>query len=409
MLQTLYDVEKIRRDFPIFQNNDRSSSLVFLDTAASAQKPEMVLSAMNNFYTRHYANVHRGIYKLSQDATQMYENARSIVARCLNAAKTHECIFTRNTTEGINLVAQSYGRTFFREGDEVILTTLEHHSNIVPWQLLRDQTGIVIREAVVTDRGEIDLNYFKNLFTQKTKLAAFVHVSNAIGTVLPVREMTRIAHEAGALVLIDGSQAVPHMKVDVQALDADFYVCTGHKVYGPTGIGVLYAREQLLDSMPPYQGGGDMISVVTFPKTTYNSLPYKFEAGTPNIAGAIGLGAAINYIAGIGYEAIGAHESALLAEATDALSRFERLRLIGQAQEKASILSFVLEGIHSHDAGTIFDQLGLVVRTGHHCTQPLMQRFNLVSTIRASFGLYNTKEDVARLAEGIEKTLDIFS
>ena len=404
-----YDVEKIRADFPIFRETVHGKPLTFLDTAASAQKPAAVLAAMDDFYKRHYANIHRGIYRLSQDATEMYENVRVRVARLLNAAKPSECIFVRNTTEGINLVAQSYGRAFLKAGEEVILTTLEHHSNIVPWQLLRDQTGIVIREAPITDEGEVDLAAFRNLFTEKTKFAAFAHISNAIGTILPVKEMILIAHAAGAKVLIDASQAVPHMKVDVRDLDADFYVFTGHKAYGPTGAGVLYGKEELLNAMPPYQGGGDMIALVTFPKTTYNVLPHKFEAGTPNIAGVIGLGAALDYVAGIGYEAIGRHERELLERATATLRGFNKLRIIGTAKEKASIVSFVLAGIHPHDAGTILDQEGIAVRTGHHCAQPLMERFGITSTIRASFGLYNTRADVERLAQGVQKTLDIFA
>jgi cysteine desulfurase / selenocysteine lyase len=404
-----FDVEKIRGDFPIFREKIHGKPLTFLDSAASAQKPVHVLTAMDDFYRRHYANIHRGIYKLSQDATEAYENVRVRVARLLNARTPGECIFVRNTTEGINLVAQTYGRAFLKAGDEIILTTLEHHSNIVPWQLLRDQTGVVIREAPITDAGEVDLTAFEKMLNKKTKLAAFAHVSNAIGTILPVKNMIALAHAAGAKVLIDASQAVPHMKVDVRDLDADFYVFTGHKVYGPTGVGVLYGKEELLNAMPPYQGGGDMIELVTFPRTTYNVLPHKFEAGTPNIAGVIGLGAALDYVEGIGYEAIGAHERALLVEANAALRGFNKLRVIGTARDKAAIVSFVLEGIHPHDAGTILDQEGIAVRTGHHCAQPLMERFGVPSTIRASFGLYNTKADVARLAQGVQKTLDIFA
>lgn len=404
-----FDVEKIRADFPVFRRKINGKPLVFLDSAASAQKPKAVMAAMDDLYSSHYANIHRGIYTLSQEATEAYEVARAAMASLINAERPHECLFVRNTTEGINLVAQSYGRAFLKKGDEIILTTLEHHSNIVPWQLIREQTGAVIREAPITDSGEVDIDAYKKLLSEKTKLVAIAHISNAIGTILPVKQMIAMAHAAGAKVLVDASQAVPHMAVDVQDLDADFYVFTGHKVYGPTGIGVLYGKEELLEAMPPYQGGGDMIETVTFEKTTFNVLPHKFEAGTPNIAGAIGLHAAIRYLTGIGYEPIQAHEHDLLDYATAKLRGFNKLRIVGTAREKASIISFVLDGIHPHDAGTILDQEGIACRTGHHCAQPLMERFGLTSTIRASFGLYNTRADVDRLEAGVKKTLDIFS
>ena len=404
-----FDVSAVREDFPILKETIYGKPLTFLDSAASAQKPQAVIDTVANFYSHSYANIHRGIYKLSQEATEAYEQVRNKVAKFINAASREECLFVRNATEGINLVAQSYGRTFLSEGDEIILTELEHHSNIVPWQLLREEKGIIIKVAPISDEGEVDLKAYRALLTEKTKLVALAHISNVLGTILPVKEMIALAHQAGAKVLVDGCQAAPHIPIDVQDLDADFYVFSGHKVYGPTGVGVLYGKKELLEAMPPWQGGGDMIELVTFEKTTFNVLPQKFEAGTPNIAGVIGLGAALDYINQFDRQEIEDHEHGLLAYALGCLRGINQLKLIGTAKNKASIISFVLDDIHPHDAGTILDQEGIAVRTGHHCAQPLMERFGLNATIRASFGLYNTRGDVDRLAEGLEKTRAIFA
>ena len=404
-----FDVSAVREDFPILKETIYGKPLTFLDSAASAQKPQAVIDTVANFYSHSYSNIHRGIYKLSQEATEAYEQVRNKVAKFINAASREECLFVRNATEGINLVAQSYGRTFLSEGDEIILTELEHHSNIVPWQLLREEKGIIIKVAPISDEGEVDLKAYRALLTEKTKLVALAHISNVLGTILPVKEMIALAHQAGAKVLVDGCQAAPHIPIDVQDLDADFYVFSGHKVYGPTGVGVLYGKKELLEAMPPWQGGGDMIELVTFEKTTFNVLPQKFEAGTPNIAGVIGLGAALDYINQFDRQEIEDHEHGLLAYALDRLRGINQLKLIGTAKNKASIISFVLDDIHPHDAGTILDQEGIAVRTGHHCAQPLMERFGLNATIRASFGLYNTRWDVDRLAEGLKKTRAIFA
>ncbi len=404
-----FDVEAIRRDFPILRETIYGKPFTFLDSAASAQKPQAVISAVNNLYSHSYANIHRGMYKISQDATEAYEATRSTVQNLLNAKSLSECIFVKNTTEGINLVAQSYGRTFLKAGDEIILTTLEHHSNIVPWQLVAEEKDLKIKVVPLLDDGQIDFEGYLDLLSPKTKLVSVAHISNAIGTILPVKKMIKAAHDVGAKVLIDGSQAVPHMAVDVQDIDADFYVFTGHKTFGPTGIGVLYGKEGLLDRMPPWQGGGDMIETVSFAKTTFNDLPHKFEAGTPNIAGGIGLNAALKYITGVGYQAIGTHEADLLNYGTEQLGRINNLKIIGTAPKKAAIISFVLEGIHPHDIGTILDQEGIAVRTGHHCAQPLMDRFGVSATVRASFAMYNTRQEVDRLVAGIHKTLEIFS
>ena len=404
-----FDVEAIRGDFPILSETIYGKPLTFLDSAASAQKPQIVIDTVADLYAHSYANVHRGIYKLSQEATEAYEQTRLKVKNFINAASEKECIFVRNATEGINLVAQSYGRNFLKAGDEILLTTLEHHSNIVPWQLLSEEKGLAIKVAPISDAGEVDMTAFKALLSPKTKLVAVAHISNAIGTILPVKEMIALAHGVGAKVLLDGCQAAPHIRIDVQDLDVDFYVFSGHKVYGPTGVGVLYGKEQLLNAMPPWQGGGDMIELVTFEKTTYNVLPHKFEAGTPNIAGVIGLGPALDYITNIGHGAIAAHEHGLLDYATERLRGINQLKLIGTAKKKASIMSFVLDDIHPHDIGTILDQEGIAVRTGHHCAQPLMERFGVSATVRASFGIYNTREDVDRLAAGLKKTLEIFT
>lgn len=404
-----FDVAAIRKDFPILSETVYGKPFTFLDSAASAQKPNQVIEAVSNLYRHGYANIHRGMYKISQEATEAYEATRETVKTLLNAKSARECLFVKNTTEGINLVAQTYGRAFLKAGNEIILTTLEHHSNIVPWQMLAEEKGLKIKVVPLHEDGQVDFDAYLKLLSKKTRLVAVAHISNAIGTILPVKKIIKAAHEAGAVVLLDGSQAVPHMPVDVQDLGADFYVFTGHKTFGPTGIGVLYGKENLLEKMPPWQGGGDMIERVTFAKTTYNALPHKFEAGTPNIAGGIGLNAALKYLGSVGYEAIGVHEAGLLNYATQQLRGINTLRLIGTAKEKASIISFVLDGIHPHDVGTILDQEGIAVRTGHHCAQPLMDNFGVSATVRASFAMYNTREDVDRLVAGIQKTLDIFS
>ena len=403
-----YDIEKIRSDFPILSEKVHGKPFAFLDSGASAQKPLSVINAISDLYSHSYANIHRGIYKFSQDSTDAYEAVREKVRGLLNAKKTCECIFVRGATEGINLVAQAYGRTFLEEGDEIILTTLEHHSNIVPWQMLKDEKKLVLKVVPITDDGQVDIEAYKKLLTPRTKMVAMVHISNAIGTIVPVKEMTALAHEVGAKVLIDGCQAVPHMAVDVQDLDADFYVFSGHKIYGPTGVGVVYGKEALLNAMPPWQGGGDMIASVTFEETIYNELPHKFEAGTPDIAGGIGLGAAIDYVLDIGFVAIEAYEKQLLDYATKELSSINSLRIIGTAKDKAGIISFVLEGIHPHDLGTILDREGVAIRTGHHCTQPIMDRFELHGTSRASMGIYNTTDDIDQLIAGIRKAQSIF-
>lgn len=404
-----FDIETVRADFPILADTVYGKPLTFLDSAASAQKPKVVIDTVAELYSHGYANIHRGMYKLSQEATEAYEQTRFLVREFINAASHKECLFVRNATEGINLVAQSYGRTFLTKGDEIILTTLEHHSNIVPWQLLAEEKGLSLKIVPISDEGEVDMAAFKGLLSGKTKMVAVAHISNAIGTVLPVKEIISLAHKAGAKVLLDGCQAAPHIKIDVQDLDVDFYVFSGHKVYGPTGVGVLYGKEELLNAMPPWQGGGDMIDLVTFEKTTYNVLPHKFEAGTPNIAGVIGFGAALKYVKSIGHQAIAAHEHDLLEYANESLRGINQLRLIGTAKEKISIISLNLDDIHPHDVGTILDQEGIAVRTGHHCAQPLMERFGVSATVRASFGIYNNREDVDRLVAGLKKTLDIFA
>lgn len=403
-----FDAARARRDFPILQTKARGKPLVFLDSAASAQKPRPVIAAVEHVYTTEYANIHRGVYELSEKTTAAFEGAREKVRAFLNARETREIIFVRGATEAINLVAQSFGRTRFKAGDEIVLSHLEHHSNIVPWQILREMTGAVLRVVPVNGAGEIEMGAYERLLNAHTRLVAITHVSNAIGTVVPVREIVRLAHAQGVPVLIDGCQAVPHRPVDVQGLGCDFYAFSGHKLYGPSGIGVLYGRAEHLEAMPPYQGGGDMIRSVTFEKTEYNVIPYKFEAGTPHIAGAIGLGAAIDYLQGLGLAAIQAHEGALLDYATQCLSEIKGLRVIGTAKEKSGILSFTLDGAHPHDIGTILDGEGVAIRTGHHCAQPLMDRFGVPATARASFGLYNTKEDVDALAAAIRKVLEIF-
>ena len=407
--QAGFDVRRIREDFPILGQTVHGKPLVYLDNAATTQKPRAVLDALMAYYREDNANVHRGVHLLSERATQAFEDARTTVQRFINAASAHEIVFTRNATEGINLVAQTFGRTRLGPGDEVLISAMEHHSNIVPWQMACEEKGASLRVIPITDEGTLQLEEYERLLGPRTKLVAIVHLSNVLGTINPVQQMIATAHRRGVPVLIDGSQAVHHMTVDVRALDADFYVFTGHKLYGPTGIGVLYGKERLLEEMPPYQGGGDMIKSVTFEKTTYNALPYKFEAGTPNIAGAIGLAAAVDYVTGIGRDRISAHERELLAYGTAELSEVPGLTLIGTAVEKSSVLSFVMDGVHPHDIGTIVDQEGVAIRTGHHCAQPLMQRLGIPATARASLALYNTREEIDALVAALHKVRQLFA
>ena len=407
--QAGFDVRRIREDFPILGQTVHGKPLVYLDNAATTQKPRTVLDALMAYYREDNANVHRGVHLLSERATQAFEDARITVRRFINAASAHEIVFTRNATEGINLVAQTFGRTRLGPGDEVLISAMEHHSNIVPWQMVCEEKGASLRVIPITDEGMLQLEEYERLLGPRTKLVAIVHLSNVLGTINPVQQMIATAHRRGVPVLIDGSQATHHMTVDVQALDADFYVFTGHKLYGPTGIGVLYGKERLLEEMPPYQGGGDMIKSVTFEKTTYNALPYKFEAGTPNIAGAIGLAAAVDYVTAIGIDRISAHERELLAYGTAELSEVPGLTLIGTAVEKSSVLSFVMDGVHPHDIGTIVDQEGVAIRTGHHCAQPLMQRLGIPATARASLALYNTREEIDALVAALHKVRQLFA
>ena len=403
-----FDVEEARRDFPILGEKVRGKPLVYLDSAATTQKPRVVIERLDRYYRTENANIHRGIHFLSERATEAYEGARATLARFLGAADAREIVFVRGTTEAINLVAQSYGRKFIGEGDEIIVSAMEHHSNIVPWQILREQVGADLRVIPMNDHGELLVDEYERLFSDQTKLVAVTHVSNALGTINPVGEIIQIAHRRGVPVMVDGAQAVPHLRVDVREIDCDFYAFSGHKLYGPTGVGVLYGKASLLDAMPPYQGGGDMISSVTFEKTLYNVLPYKFEAGTPNIAGAIGLGAAIDYLSKVRLDLVAAHERELLAYATEAVSAIKGVRIIGTAREKAAVLSFVLDGVHAHDVGTILDQDGIAIRAGHHCAMPVMERFGVPATARASLGLYNTREEVDALVRAIEKVKRVF-
>jgi len=404
-----FDLERIRKDFPILRTKVHGHPLVYLDNAATSQKPQVVIDALVRYYEGENANIHRGVHYLSQIATEDFEKARKTVQAFVNAADPGEIVFTRGTTEAINLVAQTYGRVNVGPGDEILITAMEHHSNIVPWQLLCEEKGAKLRVAPINDEGELLIEEFEKLIGPRTKVVAVAHVSNALGTINPLRQMIAMAHAQGVPVLVDGAQAVPHLAVDVQALDADFYTFSGHKMYGPTGIGVLYGKTALLDAMPPWQGGGDMISSVTFEKTTYNKLPHKFEAGTPDMAGVAGLKAAIDYMNGIGIDRIAAHEHDLLQYATETLGRLDGVRLIGTAREKASVLSFVLDDVHPHDIGTILDQEGIAVRTGHHCAQPVMDRFGIPATVRASFAAYNTRTEVDALARGIRKVREVFA
>ncbi|MGD0948323.1 MAG: cysteine desulfurase [Candidatus Binatia bacterium] len=404
-----FDVQRVRQDFPILKQRFYGKPLVYLDNAASSQKPRAVIDAVSRFYSEDYANIHRGLHALSERATQAYEGARETVRQFLNAPTEREIVFVRGTTEAINLVAQSYARPRLQPGDEILISAMEHHSNIVPWQIVCAERGARLRVVPITDAGELRLDVYEELFGPRTKLVAMTHVSNVLGTINPIREIINLAHQRQIAVLVDGAQAVPHLAVDVRNLDCDFYAFSGHKLYGPSGIGVLFGKAALLEAMPPYQGGGDMISSVTFENTTYNRLPYKFEAGTPHIAGAVGLGAAIEYVTAIGLETIAAYEHKLLAEATARMSAIPEVRLIGTAQEKTGVLSFVMEGIHPHDIGTVLDREGIAIRAGHHCAQPVMQRFGIPATARASFGLYNTQAEIDALVAGIHKVLEVFA
>ena len=403
-----FPINDIRSDFPILSEKIYGKPLVYLDNGASAQKPIQVIKAISGVYEARYANVHRGVHYLSQVATDDMEAAREKVRGFINARSEREVIFVRGATEGINLVASSWGRANLTVGDEIILSQMEHHSNIVPWQLIADITGAIIKVIPINDAGELEIEVFQNLLSEKTKMVAITHVSNALGTIVPLEQVIKKSHDAGALVLVDGCQAAPHLQVDVQELDADFYVFSGHKIYGPSGIGVLYGKESLLESMPPYQGGGEMIDTVSFSGSTWADLPFKFEAGTPNISDAIGLGHAIDYISALGLTSIMEHEEALLSYATEKLQTINSIRVIGNASKKAAIISFVMGDIHPHDIGTILDRQGVAVRTGHHCAQPVMERYDIPATVRASFALYNTFEEIDSLASSLSKVKEIF-
>ncbi|HEY0592273.1 MAG TPA: cysteine desulfurase [Thermoanaerobaculia bacterium] len=408
VIRPALDVERIRRDFPILGSKVHGKPLAYLDNAATTQKPQAVIDRISRFYAAENSNVHRGVHHLSEVATEAYESARETVRGFLGAAETAEIVFTRGTTEGINLVARSFAGPRLREGDEILITAMEHHSNIVPWQLVCGEKGARLRVAPINEKGEVLLDEFEAAITERTRLVAIVHVSNALGTINPVERMIEMAHRRGVPVLVDGAQAVPHLAVNVRELGADFYVFSGHKVFGPTGIGALYGKRELLDPMPPYQGGGDMILSVSFEKTSYNDLPYRFEAGTPDIAGAVGLAAALDYVSELGLDRIAAWEEELLAYGTKRLLSVPGLRLVGTAAHKASVLSFVLEGVHPHDIGTILDQEGVAVRTGHHCAQPVMKFFGVPATARASLAFYNNREDIDALVAGLGKVIEVF-
>ncbi|WAK03666.1 cysteine desulfurase [Methylobacter sp. YRD-M1] len=405
---THFPVAKIRADFPILDQKIRNKPLVYLDNAATCQKPNVVIDSISNLYRHDYANVHRGVHTLSVRSSELFESARIKVKEFINAASDKEVIFVRGTTEAINLVAQTFGRANIKAGDEIVISGMEHHSNIVPWQMLCQQSGAVLKVAPINHKGELIYDEFEKLLNDKTKLVSIVHMSNALGTVNPVRKIIAAAHSKGIPVLLDGAQAIPHMPVDVQELDCDFYAFSGHKLYGPSGVGVLYGKQALLEAMPPYQGGGDMIRKVTFEETEYNVLPYKFEAGTPSIADVIGLGAAIDYLNEVGMEAIAAYEAELLAYATEQARQIKGLRIIGEAENKGAILSFVLDRIHPHDIGTMLDSLGIAVRAGHHCAMPVMDFFEVPATARASFAMYNTKEEIDVLMQGIKSLIEVF-
>lgn len=403
-----FEAERYRADFPALSQHVHGRQIVYLDNAATSQKPRAIIERVSRYYEAENSNVHRGVHFLSQLATDAYEDSRSRLARFIGAERTSEIVFTRGTTEAINLVAASYGRTFLREGDEILITGLEHHSNIVPWQFLCQEKGTRLRVVPVREDGSVTFEDFAALLTERTRLVAIAHVSNALGTVLPVDEMSAAAHRTGAVVLVDGAQAVPHKRVDVRALNCDFYCFSGHKMFGPTGTGVLYGKQELLERMPPYQGGGDMIDRVSFDGTTFNDLPHKFEAGTPHIAGFVGLGEAVAYLERVGMDRIAAHEAALLRYATERMKAEDGVTLIGTAAEKAAVLSFLVDDVHPYDAGSVLDQMGVAVRTGHHCTQPLMDRFGIPGTVRASLALYNTTSDVDALIEGIRQVKKLF-
>ncbi|TVQ72192.1 MAG: cysteine desulfurase [Balneolaceae bacterium] len=402
------DIERCRDDFPVLNRQVHGKPLAFLDNAASSQMPEQVMRAHTEYHSRYHANVHRGVHLLSQEATEAMEGSRETLRELVNARSTKEIIFTSGATDAINLVMQSWGRANIREGDEILISTMEHHSNIVPWRMLCDEKGAELKVIPVSDDGVLDMEAYASMITDRTRLVGIVHVSNTLGTINPVAEITRIAHERGVPVLVDGAQAVSHMKVDVQKIDCDFYVTSGHKMYGPTGIGILYGKQEHLEKMPPWRGGGDMILSVSFEEVLYNDLPYKFEAGTPNISGAIGMGKAAEYIMSVGYEAIHKKEQELLRYAVEQLQSIDGLRIIGTAPEKSSVVSFVIDGIHPHDIGTILDLEGVAVRTGHHCTQPLMERLGIVATTRASMAMYNRKEDIDQLVAALHKTIEMF-
>ncbi len=404
-----FDVQVIRKDFPALFQEVYGKPLVYFDNAATSQKPMQVIERIDAYYRNENANIHRGVHYLSQKATDAYEQTRELVRELIHAEHLHEVIFTRGTTESINLVAQTYGRKFIREGEEILISGMEHHSNIVPWQMLCEATGAVLKVIPIQDNGELDMEAFDQLLTPKTKLVSVVYISNSLGTINPVAEMIEKAHAVGAKVMIDAAQAVPHMAVDVQALDCDFLAFSAHKMLGPTGVGILYGKEELLNAMPPWQGGGEMIKVVRFEKTTYNELPHKFEAGTPHISGGIALGTAIQYINKIGYEAIGAQEAALLEYGHKALAQIPDIRFVGTAAKKASVISFLIGDIHPYDAGTILDRMGIAIRTGHHCTMPIMERFGIPGTMRASFAFYNTFEEIDRMVEAIERARKMFA
>ena len=400
-------IKEIRNDFPILNAKIRGKELVYLDNGATAQKPAVVIDAINTYYKDYNSNIHRGVHHLSQVATTAYEDAREKLRGFINSPKLEEVIFTKGTTESINIVASCFGRKSLNKGDEVIISAMEHHSNIVPWQMICDEREAVLKVIPINNNGELLMDEYKKLLSDKTKLVAVIHISNTLGTINPVKEIIDLAHQKGALVLLDGAQAVPHIKVDVQDLGCDFYAFSGHKIFGPTGVGILYGKSEYLNEIPPYQGGGDMIKEVTFEKTTYNCLPHKFEAGTPNIVGGVGLGAAVDYMQEVGIDLIHRREEELLTYATEKIVKVEGVKIIGEAERKASVLSFVIDGLHPFDIGTLLDQLGIAVRTGHHCTQPLMSFFEIPGTIRASFAFYNTKEEVDKLISGLERALSM--
>lgn len=405
-IKSAFDVEKIRREFPILHQKVNDRDLVYLDNAATSQKPNGVIDALVGYYKGYNANIHRGIHTLAEKATKAYEDTRATAKQFINAASEEEIIFTRGVTEGINLVASSFGREFLRAGDEIIISGLEHHSNIVPWQLIAEQKGATIKVIPVSDEGELNVSAYRALLSGRTRIVSINHASNSLGTINPIREIITLAHEAGAVVLVDGAQAGAHLPIDVQAFDCDFYVLSSHKMYGPTGTGILYGKKSLLERMPPYHGGGEMIKEVTFEKTTYNDLPYKFEAGTPNIADVVAYKSAFDFINSIGKDQIAAHEHELLTYATEQVGALKNVRLIGTAQNKVSVLSFVVEGIHHFDIGQMLDARGIAVRTGHHCTQPLMTQYCIEGTVRASFAVYNTKKEIDQLVEGLERVIN---